>query len=171
VAKRRPDWTFHIIGYGLDKRIAPCNNLIFLGKVEHCDLPTFAKNWDVAMIPFQASKLSSAVDPIKIYEYISLGLPTVVTGIPHLASYPGVLTANGELEFEAAVERASRMDIDETTVETFLSSNRWSNRIDILQTILHESEQRSATSLALEDGDCPNFRVNENGTVPFAGHE
>ena len=155
VAKRRPDWTFHIIGYGLDKRIAPCDNLIFLGKVQHCDLPAFAKNWDVAMIPFQESKLCSAVDPVKIYEYISLGLPTVVTGLPHLASYPGVLTANGELEFEAAVEMAAKMDIDETTVKTFLSSNRWANRIDTLHSILHESEQRCATSMALEDDISP----------------
>jgi len=117
VAKRRPDWVFHIIGYGLDKRIAPCNNILFLGKVEHGDLPAYAKNWDVAVIPFQPSKLSVAVDPIKIYEYISLGLPAVVTGMPHLASYPGVIAAQDDLEFEAAVEKAARQRLDAATVE------------------------------------------------------
>ncbi|MGA2061971.1 MAG: glycosyltransferase [Thermoguttaceae bacterium] len=149
LAKRRPDWTFHIIGYGLDKRIASLDNLIFLGRVEHCDLPAFAKNWDAAMIPFQASKLSAAVDPIKIYEYISLRLPAVVTGMPHLASYPGVFTANDGAEFEAALEKAAKTKIDATTAETFLSANRWSNRIDALLKILDEGEYWNASSLAL----------------------
>ena len=149
VAKRRPDWMFHIIGYGLDKRIASLDNLIFLGPVEHCDLPAFAKNWDAAMIPFQASKLTAAVDPIKIYEYISLGLPAVVTGMPHLASYPGIFTASNAAEFEAAVEKAAKTKIDELTAENFLSANRWSKRIDALLKILDEGEHWNATSLAL----------------------
>jgi glycosyltransferase involved in cell wall biosynthesis len=153
LAKRRPDWTFHIIGYGLDKRIVSLDNLIFLGRVEHGDLPALAKNWDAAMIPFQASKLSAAVDPIKIYEYISLRLPTVVTGMPHLASYPGVFIANDGAEFEAAVEKAAKTKIDTTTVETFLSVNRWSNRINDLLTLLDEGEYWNATSLALTKDD------------------
>ncbi|MGA2798654.1 MAG: glycosyltransferase [Thermoguttaceae bacterium] len=149
LAKRRPDWTFHIIGYGLDKRIESLDNLIFLGRVEHGDLPALAKNWDAAMIPFQASKLSAAVDPIKIYEYISLRLPTVVSGMPHLASYPGVFTASNAAEFEAALEKAAKTKIDAMTAETFLSANRWSNRIDALLKILDEGEYWNATSLAL----------------------
>ena len=78
---------------GMDQKIESLPNLVHLGKVEHSQLPAYAKHWDVAMIPFKPSRLSEAVDPIKIYEYIALGLPTVVTGMPHLASYPGVFTA------------------------------------------------------------------------------
>ena len=61
LAKRRKDWTFEIIGYGLDKRIAPQENMVFLGPVEHRLLPDHARNWNVAMIPFQASTLSGCV--------------------------------------------------------------------------------------------------------------
>jgi glycosyltransferase involved in cell wall biosynthesis len=149
IAKRRPDWTFHIIGYGMDKRIAPLSNLVFLGPVEHRDLPAIAKNWDVAMIPFQATKLAEAVDPIKIYEYISLRLTTVASGMPHLSTYPGVFTANNVAEFEAALEKAANTKIDATTAEAFLDANRWSNRIDALFEILDEGEYWNATSLAL----------------------
>jgi glycosyltransferase involved in cell wall biosynthesis len=149
LAKRRPDWTFHIIGYGLDKRISSLDNLIFSGRVEHGDLPALAKNWDAAMIPFQASKLSAAVDPIKIYEYISLRLPSVVSGMPHLASYPGVFTAKDAAEFEAALEKAAKTKIDATTAENFLSANRWSNRIDALLEILADEKHWNAASLAL----------------------
>lgn len=149
VAKRRPDWVFHVVGYGLDKRITSCENVLFLGKVAHGDLPAYAKNWDVAMIPFKPSKLSTAVDPIKIYEYISLGLPTVVTGMKHLASYPGVFCAGDDVEFEAAVERAAKEGLDAATVEAFLAGNRWSNRIDTLLKLLDEEGHYSVASLAL----------------------
>ncbi len=159
MAKRRPDWVFQIIGYGLDKRIASCDNVLFLGKVEHCDLPLYAKNWDVAMIPFQPSRLSVAVDPIKIYEYISLGLPTVVSGMPHLASYPGVYAVGDDMEFEAAVEKAAQQGLDAATAEAFLGLNRWSNRIDTLLNLLNEEGQRSAASLALANDDLPPSRA------------
>jgi glycosyltransferase involved in cell wall biosynthesis len=159
VAKRRPDWTFHIIGYGLDKRIASLDNLIFLGRVERRDLPVFARHWDAAMIPFQASRLSAAVDPIKIYEYISLRLPTVATGMPHLASYPGVFTASGDAEFEMALEKAAKTKIDESTAGSFLDANRWSNRINALLKILDEGESWNATSLALTKDELKANRI------------
>ena len=151
VARRRKDWTFEIIGYGLDKELEACENMIFLGKVEHADLPACAENWDAAMIPFQPSRLSDAVDPIKIYEYISLRLPTVVTGMPHLASYPGALIAEGDREFENAVERAARQKLDEAAVNDFLACNRWSNRIDSLLSIADDASRQSAVSRALAD--------------------
>ncbi len=153
LAKRRPDWTFHIIGYGLDKHVPQRENLVFLGPLEHRDLPAFARNWDVAMIPFQVSKLSAAVDPIKVYEYISLRLPVVASGMPHLASYPGVFTVNDEAEFETALEKASKIKIDRSAAEAFLDCNRWSNRIDSLLEILAEEKHWNATSLALVKDD------------------
>ena len=159
LAKRRSDWTFQIIGYGLDKRIARRENLIFLGPVEHRDLPAYARNWDVAMIPFQVSKLCAAVDPVKIYEYISLRLPVVAKGMPHLASYPGVITANNEAEFESAVEKAAKIKIDQSAVDAFLDRNRWSNRIDSLLDILAEEKNWNAASLALVNDDRANVAI------------
>jgi glycosyltransferase involved in cell wall biosynthesis len=155
IARRRPDWVFQIIGYGLDRRVESNGNVSFLGRVEHRDLPAYAQNWDVAMIPFRPSKLSLSVDPIKIYEYISLGLPTVLTGMPHLASYPGVIVADSDEEFEAAVQQAAGRRLDEATIKAFLDSNRWSNRIDDLLKILARPDQRSAVSLALAKDEAP----------------
>ncbi len=149
LAKRRKDWIFHIIGYGLDKRVARLENLIFLGPVEHRDLPAYTGNWDAAMIPFQDSKLCAAVDPVKIYEYISLRLPVVASGMPHLASYPGVFTATNEAEFETALEKAAKTTIDKSAAEAFLDRNRWSNRVDSLLELLALENNWNAVSLAL----------------------
>ena len=148
-AKNHPDWTFQIIGYGMDRQVELPPNIVLFGKVEHDRLPAYAKSWDVAMIPFKPSRLSEAVDPIKIYEYIALALPTVVTGMPHLASYPGVFTAETGRQFEEAVEAAAAKPLDADAVKNFLDRNRWANRIDELWKLLDQTENRSAVSMAL----------------------
>ena len=92
-----------------------------------------------------------AVDPIKIYEYISLGLPTVVTGMPHLAGHPGVLVAETEEQFASAIAQAAGKRLDKTTVAKFLGCNRWSNRVDTLLEALEESDTLSGVSLAIQE--------------------
>ncbi|WP_271755297.1 glycosyltransferase, partial [Cohnella sp. JJ-181] len=75
----------HIIGYGANKetliRLKKFQNANYHGKVQPSLLRDYVKNWNVGIIPFKDSSLSQAVDPIKIYEYLYYGLPTVVTGI------------------------------------------------------------------------------------------
>jgi glycosyltransferase involved in cell wall biosynthesis len=156
-AKKHPNWTFQIIGYGLDKKIELLPNLVQLGKIEHSLLPAYAKHWDAAMIPFKPSRLSEAVDPIKIYEYIALGLPTVVTGMPHLDTYPGAFTAETPKQFEEAIEKAAANRLSEAEVREFLDRNRWSNRIDTLLELLERRESSCVASLALADEDCFAF--------------
>jgi polysaccharide pyruvyl transferase CsaB len=98
---------FHLIGYGnpnLDERLQPYQSQIHLyGKVNPSDLHRYARDWDVAMIPFKPGKLSEAVDPIKIYEYLYFGLPVIVTGILHLENLPAVTVVKNENEFIDAV--------------------------------------------------------------------
>jgi hypothetical protein len=156
-AKKHPDWTFQIIGYGLDKKIESLPNIVHLGKIEHSQLPAYAANWDAAMIPFKPSRLSEAVDPIKIYEYVALGLRTVVTGMMHLDTYPGVFTAETPREFEEAVEKAAASRMSEAEVAEFLGRNRWSNRIDTLMELLERPESSSIASLALAKEDWMSF--------------
>jgi hypothetical protein len=148
-AKRHPDWTFQIIGCGMDSKMEMPSNIVHLGKIEHALLPGYAQYWDAAMIPFKPSKLSEAVDPIKIYEYIALELPTVVTGMAHLEKYPGVFTAETQKEFEEAIEAASQTPLEKETVAEFLEQNRWVNRVDALLELLEQRQNCSAASLAL----------------------
>ena len=150
-AEAQPGWTFEIIGYGFEGDIKLPENVKLLGKREHAELPGHAARWNVAMIPFRASRLTAAVDPIKIYEYIALGLPTVVTGMPHLEGYPGVRCAEGTQAFEQAIVAAASGRLDATTIATFLADNRWVNRVDTLLELVESDEHVSAVSLAIAE--------------------
>lgn len=82
----------HLIGYGapeLQKKLGPYSDRVkFYGKIHPSELYKYVKEWDAAMIWFRSGKLSEAVDPIKIYEYLYFGLPTIVKGISHLKDFP-----------------------------------------------------------------------------------
>ena len=148
-AQRRPDWVFEVIGYGAESAAPSLPNVRLLGKVEHALLPSHARRWNVAMIPFRSSKLAAAVDPIKIYEYIALGLPTVVCGMPHLSDYPGVVCCEGVDAFVAAVERARHQHLSDAEVTAFLASNRWANRVDRLLELVERPEHRAVMGRAI----------------------
>ena len=41
------------------------------------DMPNYLIKFDVCLIPFKKNKVTEAVDPVKLYEYFSLGKPVV----------------------------------------------------------------------------------------------
>ena len=47
-------------------------------------LISYLKKIDVALIPFKPSRLTESVNPVKIYEYLAMGLNTVVLKYPEL---------------------------------------------------------------------------------------
>jgi polysaccharide pyruvyl transferase CsaB len=109
-ARSRPDWRFHLIGYGggPEGLVLP-SNLLLLGKKPQRQLAGFARNWDVAIIPFKAERLAAGADPIKTYEYLAMGLPVVTTGVfPPPGAEHLVRRAADIGEFLALIEQGAR---------------------------------------------------------------
>jgi len=127
-ARKHPRWVFHIVGYGEPVPVRLPDNVHLLGKVPHQELFAFAQNWDVALVPFKVGALSQGADPIKVYEYLTLGIPVVSTGIPHLRSYPGVYAAEKPGDFSRCIERAARKGIDKKRVKEFVDAATWYQR-------------------------------------------
>lgn len=131
IASKRRDWVIHIIGYGEPSGLKLPDNIILWGKIEHHDLPSYAHSWDVAMIPFKKGRLAEAVDPIKLYEYLVLGLPVVATNMPQLQGTPGVFTSNRE-NFEETLILATKTPFHQEEVERFVRNSTWEKRVDQL---------------------------------------
>ncbi len=113
VAERRPDWSIVLVGrVAVDvSRFRDVRNLHFLGRRPYRELPAYAKGFDVAVCPFVPNELARSVNPIKLREYLSAGLPVVATGIPEAAAYAGSCQlVRGPDQFVAACEAAVRDD-------------------------------------------------------------
>ena len=144
LAASHPRWSFHIIGYGDGPEAPPPDNVLLLGKVPHGQLPEYAANWDVGLIPFRPGNVSRAVDPVKIYEYLALGLPVVTQGMPHLEAIPGVRNAESAEAMAVLIEQAAKTAIGGEAVREFLSRNTWPQRA---RAILDLREQPSLNPL------------------------
>lgn len=89
VAENKPEWSIILIGrYSMSSdEFTGYQNIYCLGEKQFEDLPSYCKIIDVAIIPFVKSRLTDNCNPLKLYEYLSAGLPVVSTDIPEVRQY------------------------------------------------------------------------------------
>jgi len=113
-ARRYPGWRFRLIGrieYPEIKRLRHYANVEFYGEIPYANLPAFLMEFDAALIPFRRNALTTAVNPIKLYEYFSCGLPVVSTRLPEVERYAGlVYLADNPADFAAQLAKAVTED-------------------------------------------------------------
>lgn len=140
---------FEIVGYGepqwVRDQARSVDNLVLVGKVHPSELNTYVRHWSASIIPFVEGRLSLAVDPIKIYEYIYFGLPVFVTGIQHLHAYPGVVWATWSEAQERFASFLAQGAVDADQIESFLGATTWDARFDSL--VSHLSRHKSMGDL------------------------
>ena len=88
VAKSRPQYSFVMIGqvFGRDiSQLESLPNVRMLGSKPYADIPAYLYHFDACTIPFLINQVTKATDPVKLYEYFSLGKPVVATDMAELA--------------------------------------------------------------------------------------
>ena len=113
LAKRHPEWSITLIGkVCVDvSRFNGCPNVHLLGRRPHDDLPHYCKGFAVGIIPYILNERMMTVNPIKLREYLSAGLPVVSTAVPEVRSYSNLCAiAHTPGEFERAVQSALQTD-------------------------------------------------------------
>ena len=124
------DYTFEIIGHSEPENLQLPENIILMGPKNHPEINKIAARWNAAIIPFKTGALSDAVDPIKIYEYLALGLPTVSFSMPQIDDYPITKTCADIEEFKLGLDWAVNLDFNPSDVEEWLEENTWEKRVD-----------------------------------------
>jgi glycosyltransferase involved in cell wall biosynthesis len=83
--------------------------IVLLGRRPYAEMPGYLHAFDACLVPFARNELTTAVNPIKLREYLAAGRPTVATDLPELRAYGDVV----ELVDDAwvpSIERALRND-------------------------------------------------------------
>lgn len=107
-------------------------NARLLPPVRHADLVPLLHQADVGIIPFRKMDLVTAVNPLKVFEYIGAGIPTVQIGMPSIAGYPGVRSADDRAHFIDLVATNSGRTIgSEEAAEmwAFADEHTWIHRV------------------------------------------
>lgn len=136
------DWSFVLIG-PVDTDIRTLQrlpNVHFLGARPHDSLPGYLTGADACLIPFKLSPLTTAVNPVKLYEYLAAGKPVVSTALPEVARYGALCYVAAEgVSFLRAAERAIAEGVNERLSEerrAIAAANTWSQRATAFDQLL-----------------------------------
>jgi glycosyltransferase involved in cell wall biosynthesis len=66
-------------------------NVHFVGKKPYEEVPQYGMQFDVAIMPFKRNRWIHYCNPIKLKEYLALGLPVVSTDFPEALHYQDVI--------------------------------------------------------------------------------
>jgi GT2 family glycosyltransferase len=138
VATRRPQYSFVLIGEVSVNdigRLKALPNVHLLTERLYRDLPGYLRQFDVCTIPFQMNQLTRAVDPVKVYEYLSQGKPVVSVPLSDLASLSELLYfAEGAQQFASQIDCALAESDDSLQRKrvSFAAENTWASRVEAL---------------------------------------
>ncbi|MGX7741682.1 glycosyltransferase [Rhodopseudomonas parapalustris] len=150
-AAQLPDFDFVLIGGAdparQDSISATFENVHFLGVKPQRDLPAYLAHAEAGVIPFVPGNVTHFVNPLKVYEYVAMGLPVVSTNMKEIAGIPGVSMASTAHEFATAVKVSAntRPPVDEMI--RFAKLNNWDARVELFIEIIEPTsyQQRSAS--------------------------
>jgi glycosyltransferase involved in cell wall biosynthesis len=150
VARSRPSWHIVLIGQELVdvSAIRGLANVHLLGQKKHGELPAYCKGFDLGLIPYRIDERMTYVNPLKLREYLSAGLPVVSTPVPEVKRYADrVRIAATPAEFVAACEAALREGgaTERSARSAAMKDETWSARVSqVARTVdeIHERKQR-----------------------------
>jgi glycosyltransferase involved in cell wall biosynthesis len=137
LADRRPDWSLALVGPALADlgALAARRNVHLLGRVPYARLPTVLKGCDVGLIPFVVDEYTRHIDPVKLREYLSAGLPVVATALPEVAAIDASCRiVRGIDDLIVALEAALRDSGPEARVRRSMAmaGETWEARVEAL---------------------------------------
>jgi glycosyltransferase involved in cell wall biosynthesis len=137
LADRRPDWSLALVGPALADldALATRPNVHVLGRLPYARLPNLLKGCAVGLIPFVVDEYTRHIDPVKLREYLSAGLPVVATALPEVAAIDSSCRIVRSVdELVAAVEAALRDGGPEARSRRSraMASETWQARVEAL---------------------------------------
>lgn len=147
LAKKKPDWTFLMIGrVAVDySRFDSIDNVHFIGPVTYETLPAYSQIFDVALIPVETNELIRNFNPLKLREYLAMGLPIVSTYFPEIEVFgDNVYVANEQQEFLDKIQQALDENCDELAQKraNLVESSSWENRYKKVRSIVEGVAER-----------------------------
>lgn len=137
-ARALPDVDFVLIGEVIRidvSKLAALPNVSFVGEVPYARLPEYLHAFDVCLLPYRICDYALASDPMKVWEYMSGGVPVVAMRFPEIERLGDLITlASTHDEFIAGVRAAISHD-DPAAADArkaYVREHTWSNRAEAM---------------------------------------
>lgn len=140
LARSIPEATVLLIGDASHAMgpIESISNVRWLGPRPYADIPTYGSCFDVAIMPWLDNDWIRYANPIKLKEYLALGLPVVSTDFPEVRRYQDHIRIAGTADGFIAAVRQTLADRGLGTAEqrrAAVVATTWDSRAEVLRTI------------------------------------
>jgi glycosyltransferase involved in cell wall biosynthesis len=138
VAAEIPEASLVLIGdstYPME-RFARYGNVHWLGRRPYEEIPAYGSGFDVAIMPWVDTPWIHRSNPIKLKEYLALGLPVVSTEFAELEDYRDrVRTATDPAGFVTAIRESLELGplLDPEKLRESVLGYSWRSRADVLR--------------------------------------
>lgn len=134
-AEENPDASVVLIGDAtcpMDE-LTSLPNVHWLGRRPYETIPSLARGFDVALMPWLDNQWIRFANPVKLKEYLALGLPVVTTSYPEVEDYRDrVVVADDRSAFPGLARRALTVAPDADRLRASVVGCSWSARADEL---------------------------------------
>lgn len=152
LVKKCPQYEFVLIGHkyrddNLEQTekhftdLSKFDNFTYIPPVPYKEIPSYAKCWDVATIPFKINEITLSTSPVKLFEYMAMGLPIVTTPMPECKLYESVFVAKDASEFEKQITAALKAKNTKKYQEILAreaAENTWEARVNDMIDIIEK---------------------------------
>ncbi len=115
------------------KKLEKFDNFTYIPPVPYNEIPNYARHWSVATIPFQINDITLGTSPVKLFEYMAMGLPIVTTPMPECKLYKSVFIADNAEDFSAKLKEAIKAKNDakyQKILAQEAAENTWEMRVN-----------------------------------------
>ena len=154
MARRRIDWSFVLIGplredhdsiRSTAELLKTLPNVYFVGGKPANELPSYARGFDVAIMPYRKTHYTRHIYPMKMHEYLAAGKPVVSTPLENISEFSEVVSfADSISGWIDAIERELTTDSEDRRNSRIAVAyaNRWSERVRVIHEVIEGTLKR-----------------------------
>ncbi len=142
VASVRRQWSLVLVGpcdKDIGRKLEGIDNVHLFGRRDYEEIHSYIASFDACLLPFKVNEYVVCSDPVKTYDYLSLGKPIVSVDFPHARRFEGLIRIGEDYEgFVRCIEdvlchRDEGLKVERRKVA---EENSWDNRVEIIRDIL-----------------------------------
>ena len=110
-------------------------NVHWLGHRPYESIPALGRGFDVALMPWLDNEWIRFANPVKLKEYLALGLPVVTTAFPQVEDYRDRVVVADRSQFPALARQALSASRHPERLRRSVVTTSWSSRARLLSAI------------------------------------
>jgi teichuronic acid biosynthesis glycosyltransferase TuaH len=123
------------------EKLGKLDNVHSLGRIKFEEAPSYVNKFNVAIIPHKDNKLVQSMNPMKMYDYLACGRPTVATKGAGIEMFKNeIYIAKDHNDFVGLIDKALEEDSPEkrTIRRNVVKKHSWKARADIMTNLLYK---------------------------------